>query len=41
MSETTTTTSIPGYKAGTWTIDPTHSEPTSLWVGSIVQVPAL
>lgn len=21
-----TTTSIPGYKAGTWTIDPTHSE---------------
>ena len=20
------TTSIPGYKAGTWTIDPTHSE---------------
>ena len=24
MTETTTT--IPGYKAGTWTIDPTHSE---------------
>jgi polyisoprenoid-binding protein YceI len=24
MSDTTTT-SIPGYKAGTWTIDPTHS----------------
>ena len=21
-----TTTNIPGYKAGTWTIDPTHSE---------------
>lgn len=25
MSETTTTTTIPGYKAGTWTVDKTHS----------------
>jgi polyisoprenoid-binding protein YceI len=24
--ETTTTTSIPGYQAGSWTIDPVHSE---------------
>ncbi|MCX7523367.1 YceI family protein [Microbacterium sp. STN6] len=26
MSETTLTTTIPGYRAGTWTIDPAHSE---------------
>ena len=26
MSNTTETTSIPGYVAGTWTIDPVHSE---------------
>jgi polyisoprenoid-binding protein YceI len=26
MSSTTQTTSIPGYVAGTWTIDPVHSE---------------
>ena len=26
MSSTTISTEIPGYKAGTWTIDPTHSE---------------
>jgi polyisoprenoid-binding protein YceI len=26
MTETTTATSIPGYVAGTWTIDPVHSE---------------
>jgi polyisoprenoid-binding protein YceI len=26
MTETTTVTNIPGYVAGTWTIDPVHSE---------------
>jgi polyisoprenoid-binding protein YceI len=26
MTETTTATSIPGYVAGTWSIDPVHSE---------------
>src|SRR5215469_13007820 len=26
MTESTTTTAIPGYVAGTWTIDPVHSE---------------
>src|SRR5450755_4435030 len=26
MTETTTATTIPGYVAGTWTIDPVHSE---------------
>jgi polyisoprenoid-binding protein YceI len=26
MTESTTTTSIPGYVAGTWNIDPVHSE---------------
>jgi polyisoprenoid-binding protein YceI len=26
MSVTTSETTIPGYRAGTWTIDPTHSE---------------
>ena len=26
MSTTDTTTTIPGYVAGTWTIDPVHSE---------------
>jgi polyisoprenoid-binding protein YceI len=26
MSDTTTTLDIPGYKAGTWVLDPSHSE---------------
>ena len=26
MSSTATTTTVPGYIAGTWTLDPTHSE---------------
>ena len=26
MTETATVTNIPGYVAGTWTIDPVHSE---------------
>ncbi|MDE0547165.1 YceI family protein [Microbacterium sp. C7(2022)] len=28
MTDATTTTTIPGYKAGTWVLDPSHSEVT-------------
>ena len=28
MTDTTTTLDVPGYKAGTWVLDPAHSEVT-------------
>ena len=28
MTDSTTTVDVPGYKAGTWVLDPSHSEVT-------------